>query len=146
MLGRLSVLLLASCFVASIWACESDDVDPQANGTDSCTPSGYMCQSQALCGEVAGYMPREGLSCGAPGMYCCMKGALPPGSDASADGAASDGSTTDDCTPSGYLCQSQPLCGEVAGYMPIEGISCGSPDKYCCMKGALAPGSDASDQ
>lgn len=56
--------------------------DADASDEDECTPKGMVCQDKPTC--EADFQPVLGVSCGAAGKTCCVKGALPP-KDAAAD-------------------------------------------------------------
>lgn len=83
------------------------------------------------------------VACGASSSSSPSAGADDAGSDAATEVGA------DECTPKGplYQCHTYDRCN--AGYMPLQGISCGSPTRFCCLKGALPPeqeaGADASN-
>lgn len=90
-------LFLTALLLSILAACGSDDSTgvnaadaSDAAATNDCTAQGplYQCHSNPTCN--AEYMPLSGISCGAAGGTCCLKGALPPAADASAD-ASTDG-------------------------------------------------------
>jgi hypothetical protein len=86
-----SLLLLLACGSDDSTTSDTRTVEPAASSspapgdaaapeaeaaTDDCTSQGYECHPNPTCN--AEYMPLSGISCGATGGYCCIKGAMPP--------------------------------------------------------------------